>query len=544
MNRVPSASAALIASPAPKDSALGWRLLQILNLFRVIVGGLAVLVSLSGSPQVLGNSNPELFLWTGLAYFCFGTLASLPVRARHPTLPVQASLQLLGDIAAVTLLMHASGGAGSGLGGLLFISIAANSVIFPRRAGIAFAALATLVLLGEQTLAVFYGNAVAGSYAQTGVLGLILFAAALAGHYIGHRLRESEALAIQRGVDLRNLSQLNEYIIRRMRTGVLVVDGEDRIRLLNEAARASLKPHGGDAPVTLTELSPALQRELHRWRREAHTRPATLRTEHGKPLIPHFAHLAGSDTAATLIFLEDPDLVAEQVRQAKLAALGRLTGSIAHEIRNPLAAISHANQLLAESPALPGGDRRLTEIIGEHARRMERIVETVLQLSRRETPRTAELELSGWLRDFVAEFRERQRLAPADLATESDIAGPLRVRIEPAHLQQILWNLAENALLHGRPADGRSPLATFRLTRQSNGAADLAVLDRGPGVAAAVVEHIFEPFYTSTSQGTGLGLFIARELCEVNRARLVYERRPGGGSAFHILFGAADTWLT
>ena len=235
-------SPAAVAGDVPElllstvEDPLPWRLLHILNLFHMVVGGLVVALYFSGGrPPLLGDTNPSLFLWTGIVYFSYSALASFSVRARRPAFSVQAYMQLGADIVAVTLLMYSSGGASSGLGGLLFVSIAINSVIVSQRASIAFAALATLVILGEQSFSVLYGSAILGGYTQAGITGVILFIAAVVGHYLGQRLRESEALAVQRGVDLRNLAQLNEYIIRRMRTGVVVVDDADRVRLINEA---------------------------------------------------------------------------------------------------------------------------------------------------------------------------------------------------------------------------------------------------------------------------------------------------------------------
>ncbi|MDE2196673.1 MAG: HAMP domain-containing histidine kinase [Gammaproteobacteria bacterium] len=528
------------------EDPLPWRLLHILNLFHMVVGGLVVALYFSGGrPPLLGDTNPSLFLWTGIVYFSFSALASFSVRARRPAFSVQAYTQLGADIVAVALLMYSSGGASSGLGGLLFVSIAINSVIVSQRASIAFAALATLVILGEQSFSVLYGSAIPGGYTQAGITGVILFIAAVVGHYLGQRLRESEALAVRRGVDLRNLAQLNEYIIRRMRTGVVVVDDADRVRLVNEAGLAGFSRHPGDTPH-IQQLSPRLKQALDAWRRDGQLHATVFTSEDGKPIIPHFTQLAPGSNSGTLIFLEDPSLLNEQVRQMKLAALGRLTGSIAHEIRNPLTAISHANQLLAESPVIRGNDRRLTEIIAEHALRMDRIVETILQLSRRDSVRAEELELTGWLRDFAAEFRDRQGLDDAALAVQVQTDGGMRVRMDPGHLHQVLWNLAENALRYGQPpAVTTAPGIELRIGRRpAPGTVELDVLDHGPGVPREIAEHIFEPFYTSSPRGTGLGLFIARELCECNHARLVYEPRAEGGSCFRILFGTSESWLT
>jgi two-component system sensor histidine kinase PilS (NtrC family) len=530
---------------APPGETPAWRLLNIVNLFRTVVGGLVVVLYFSDrSPRLLGDVYPGLFLWTGIMYCSFGVLASVTVRARRPGLQIQAYAQLAADIAAIVLLMHASGGAASGLGSLLFITVSINSVLLTPRVSIAFAAVAAIAVLGEQGIAILYDNAEQGGYTQAGIIGLIVFAAAIGGLIVGRRLRETEALAEQRGLDLADLSEINEYVIQHMRSGVMVVDERDHIRMLNSAAAESLHIEA-DSRSPLEAVAPRLQSELQRWRRGEPTRPATVVSPRGRPLIPRFAGIGRNRTGGALLFLEDASTVAEQVRQMKLATLGRLTASIAHEIRNPLSAVSHANQLLAESPQIDLGDRRLTEIIGEHARRMERIVENILQLSRRDATRAEELDVTAWLKDFITEFRDRHALPAESVPLDAEYRQLPRMRVDPTHLHQIVWNLSENALRHGRKGLDGAPRVEYRIgPLTAEGSGYLEVLDRGPGVPPDIAEHIFEPFYTSDPRGTGLGLFIARELCECNRARLSYAPRPQGGSCFRIEFGAAEGWLT
>lgn len=529
---------ASVANPLP------WRILRLLNIYRLLVAVLMILVYLGGPSQLLGANEPRTFLWTGIAYLVYTLATGISLHQHRPGFTLQAQIQLVADIAAITVLMHASGGPVSGLGGLLFVFLVANSVLIPWRTSLTFAAIATLLILADHTYQILYGPATVGGYLQVGLIGLVLFLAAGSGSYLGRRLRESEDLALKRGLDLQNLAQLNEYIIRRLRTGVMVVDEHDRVRLINEAALADFNKQYG-RELRLGELSPKLQQQLENWRSNNSQQPASFNADDGKPVIPQFTQLAPESNAGTLIFLEDASVMSEQVRQMKLAALGRLTGSIAHEIRNPLAAISHANQLLAESNDLHGSDRRFTQIIAEHVQRMERMVETILQLSRRETTRAEELELGRWLRDFVAEFRERQGLKGQDLAVRVDSGEEVRVRVDPGHLYQIAWNLSENALRYGQPAHpGEMPLIEYRIGPLAvPGGTEFAILDRGGGVPKDIAEHIFEPFYTSNPRGTGLGLFIARELCECNHARLVYEPRPEGGSCFRVLFTTQQGWL-
>jgi two-component system sensor histidine kinase PilS (NtrC family) len=250
--------------------------------------------------------------------------------------------------------------------------------------------------------------------------------------------------------------------------------------------------------------------------------------------------LIESGPGSVLVFLEDTSVVAERVQQSKLASLGRLSASIAHEIRNPVGAMSHAGQLLRESPALGADDRHLTDIIEKNAVRVSQIIDNVLQLSRRDTTRQERVDLSAWLETFLAEFRATLQVADERLTLEAQVPG-LEVQFDPSHLHQVLWNLCDNAHKHGAGA-GSTPVS-LRIGRiASTDRPFLEVSDRGPGIDPAHAERIFEPFFTSGAGGTGLGLFIARELCQTNGALLAYEARPGSGSTFRIIFADPQRW--
>jgi len=241
-----------------------------------------------------------------------------------------------------------------------------------------------------------------------------------------------------------------------------------------------------------------------------------------------------------LIFLEDTSLIEEKVQQSKLAALGRLSASIAHEIRNPVGAMSHAGQLLGESLHLTGDDRRLTEIIRTNAERVSAIIDNVQRLSRREAARLESLPLAAWTQEFRQEFCQTMQW-PAARLTVSGTGPEVEVRVDPDQLRQIVWNLCENALKH---AIGDSPDGTLEIRHGRMVGSDrpfLEVADRGSGVAPEQAERIFEPFYTG-GRGTGLGLFLARELAQTNGATLLYEPRVGGGSVFRVVFASPRRW--
>jgi two-component system sensor histidine kinase PilS (NtrC family) len=263
---------------------------------------------------------------------------------------------------------------------------------------------------------------------------------------------------------------------------------------------------------------------------------------------PHFAALGAGDPSPVLIFLEDTSLVDEKVQQSKLAALGRLSASIAHEIRNPVGAMSHAAQLLAESPALSTEDARLTKIIQGNGERVSRIIENVLQFSRRGTSKPERLQLQTWLADFREEFCATQQLPPARLqiiAAADTGDALLEIRVDPTQLQQVVWNLCQNASTHGAAGDTGADTVELRYGRLASTARPyLEIADRGPGIAAEDTERVFEPFFTRSPNGTGLGLFLARELAQANGATLLHEARNGGGSLFRLVFTDPGRWET
>jgi two-component system sensor histidine kinase PilS (NtrC family) len=342
------------------------------------------------------------------------------------------------------------------------------------------------------------------------------------------------------------MSELNEYIVQHLRESIVVLDTTDAVRLINSSAIRLLGDSAIDPGTPLASVSAPLADYIVRWRDDpdlASHPELTLITEGDNVRIT--AHLAplgrdGQRKGPILVFLEDVGHINARVQQSKLASLGRLSASIAHEIRNPVGAMSHAAQLLAESPGLTDDDRRLTEIIQTHSGRVSHIIDNVLQLSRRDMSRPERLGLGAWLHDFAAEFVRTLELQEGEF-TIGDVADDLEVRMDRGHLRQVLWNLCDNAVKYASETGGiMVEVQAGRMSGQ--GRPYLEVLDCGLGVDKATADKIFEPFFTARSGGTGLGLYISRELCELNRATLLYLDRPGGGSIFRIVFSDPERW--
>ncbi|NNF67932.1 MAG: PAS domain-containing protein, partial [Gammaproteobacteria bacterium] len=398
----------------------------------------------------------------------------------------------------------------------------------------------------EQALSQLEGTTTATDYTAAGMLGAIIFVISLSAQPLARRLAESEALAEQRGVDLANLAELNEYIVQHLRESIVVIDHTDHVRLMNASAAKHLGMGSDTASGRhLQEMAPELYAITTEWRRDAaefQSNFSPFTAGDGATLItPHFAPLGQSKPAAALIFLEDATQLSERVQQAKLAALGRLSASIAHEIRNPVGAISHAGQLLAESSSIRPDEQRLTDIIHTQSKRVSTIIDNVLQLSRRDNTRPQQLVLAEWLDNFIKEFAAGSQLIGTKIPVVHD-DDSIAVRFDPSHLHQVMWNLCENALRYASSPDNLPTLELHSGRLNTSGRPFLEVIDSGPGISEELADKIFEPFFTAAHDGTGLGLFIARELCECNYARLRYLRRQNGGSRFQLVFADPKRW--
>jgi len=484
----------------------------------------------------LGSHNPILHLYISACYSILVLTSGIFLKLKYLSYEHQTDFAAFTDIAAIALLMHTSGGAETGLGMLLLASIAAGSLTIRQHTTFLYAATATIAVLAEQLFTQFFHPTAATAYTQAGLLGASFFAMALLADVLYRRLLESEQLASQRELDLANMAQLNEYIIQRMQTGIMITDEAGHIWLKNEAAWNLLGVPETHKEQSLAKLCQALAKQLDDWKQHPTNERQTFRsTAGGRDLQANFIPLGGNETIGTLIFLEDYALVTEQLQQMKLASLGRLTASIAHEIRNPLGAISHAGQLLEESPNLASGDKRLTEIIRNNSLRVNDIIENVLQLSRRNRSHPQEIELLPFLDELAEETRHDKHLTADNLTVQVD-PMETRIRVDPSQLRQVLVSLLENAMTHFHQDINQLHLCIKGGITAESGGPYIEVIDNGPGIDPETVRQIFEPFFTTRNTGTGLGLYIAKELSESNRARLECISNPNGGSCFRMSF--------
>ena len=502
-----------------------WRSLIYFNVYRLIVGlTLGFLTWYSSGRVVNGAQYQGLFFFACLGSALTALIALIACRWRQPVFLIQLAFTLIADILFISLMIYASGGIGSGLELMLFVTLAAGGLIGRGRLAMFYASIATIAVLVEETLRMFaFGDG--PQYLQTGLLSVGYFAVAWLAHTLAQYTRESEQLAEKRGIDLANLAQVNEMILRDMADGVIVVDSEGVIRTRNGKTEELLGPLPiADAEPRLREYSPELAEWLVGWRSSPTNRFMLMRSPVAvKQMRVRFVPIGGDIVQGTVIFLEDLAQEQAQARQIKLAALGRLTGNIAHEIRNPLSSISHATELLQESE-LDATGQKLCRIIRENTERLGRMVTDVLELNRSDRAKPEELDSQTYLDNFIEELRQVEKIQPDIISLELNVKGTLY--FDPNHLHQILWNLTRNALRHCKMLTGSVRVCLSRSPLPST--LQLDIMDDGPGVPAEMLTRLFEPFFTTESQGTGLGLYIARELAEANNAALDYiELAPG-----------------
>jgi two-component system, NtrC family, sensor histidine kinase PilS len=520
----------------------------LLSLYRLLVPLILIAMQSFAEPAWgFSTARPSLFLAACIAYFTAALLLLIARRLRWSSLRIVALVNASVDALAIGFILYASGGVASGLGVLLVLPVLALTVLADRRDALLIAAVAALAVLVQQVILGLSDGAPTSDYVTAGLFGLVLFVVALLMWPVANRLRESEALVRRQELDLANMAQLSQYIVQHLRESILVIDPEDRIRLINESAAQVLGDQRAFPDALIGEASPRLLYLLESWRqREADTGPSPtfdqtfVAADGARVITPHFAPLGTSKPPPVLIFLEDTSLIVEKVQQSKLAALGRLSASIAHEIRNPVGAMSHAGQLLAESPQLTEEDRRLTEIIRSNAGRVSGIIDNVQRLSRREPAQQERLLLGPWIEEFHEEFCETMQWPRQRFILEHHDAD-LETRVDSNQLRQILWNLCENAIKHAIGDDAHQVIELRYGRMSGSGRPFLEVADRGGGVAPEHFERIFEPFYTG-GRGTGLGLFLARELAQANGATLLYESRGEGGSIFRLVFADPRRW--
>ena len=507
----------------------GRRILWIVGVYRAVCGALLLGTAIFFDLRTIGIGAPNAFLTAAGLYFMFGMAAFWWVQRESLVLPLPALLLslLFGDIFFIALLMYAGGSAGGPLSILLFPQLAASGWLMRTQIAFFHAALASSVLIALDSWRLIDGLIPPTQILQTGLVGFGYFATVGIALALGRYTKASEDLAAQRGIDVANLEQVNRLIIQDMQDGVLVVDLNGVVRGHNAQVTRLLggfgRMRGG---MRLAEFSSTLHDYWRRWQEDFAEPLPPFKVETTQRLLRvRLVRIGSGLNGGTLIYLEDLGRAQSEAQQIKLAAMGRLTASIAHEVRNPLSAINQAAQLLEEDRVVAPEGQRLLSMIRNNAKRIDRIVGEVLQLNRRDRQQPEVIRYNEFMHSLVDEIVQAEGVPQGGVLIED--AKDLLVIFDRGHLNQIVWNLVRNAWQHCQKKD-----ASIRIVIRPGYMGDAVICeiaDDGPGIPAELRGQIFEPFFTTRPGGTGLGLYIARELADANGAAL--ELLPKGPGA-------------
>ena len=525
----------------------------IQRLYRAFMGARAALgLALLATQSLAGLMGAKPTGWTTLISLIYGTQAVLawmlprwfgggeaPPKERAGLSTRQFMVSIGADLVLFTLLQVRD--PSGPYGALFFMPALMAGALQPRLRALACAALPSLVLLSMSGWAVLNEQDGALRISQAGLLGCGLFVVTLLANEIASRLAREERAARGSLEYARQQADLNRLVIEEMEEGVAVVDRRGLVRTANPAARALLAEgaslRSGAFRLDTTPAWKPLLRAIEK------AFAGELWPEAGRDLLLDFGRgsqrslrvrmrftlrpLDGDDLC--VLFLEDNRLLEARNRQEKLAAMGRVSAGIAHEIRNPLTAIAQANALLSEDLAQDPKGEQLTRMVASNVERLKRLVDDVMEVAPGIAPVALTLAVAPLVREYCADWATTQRLPGGE-------ASPLRVEIErdgllvsfePEHLRRVLINLLDNGLRHARPGPGalRVQLGEDREWVR------LSVFSRAEPIPAEVERHLFEPFFSTRSRGSGLGLYICRELCERYGARIEYHRRDTGPNA-------------
>lgn len=528
-------------------TAARWRSLKLYNGYRLLIALLFLATQNAfRDGSFLQNSELPLFSELILGYFIFSCISAILTWVEKPNIDFNLPTQIIIDIVFILLFMHAQQNGVTGIGLLLIITIASASLISEGRLALFYAALATIGILLEQSYQLVSASSPMENYSSAVMLSLSCFATAWLAYSLAKRVQQSELLASERGLDVKNMAQVNALITHEMQDGVLVVDQNLQIKHHNTQAKRLLGFNIEESEViswqgeSLQSISPEISDMIRQWISELTPltessttnilKLNTLSRELRLRLLP----VAENRHQGAVIFIEDWSQMQTQAHQVKLAALGRLTANIAHEIRNPLSAISHANQLLQEEEDCSPANKRMLQIIADNVQRLDQIIKDVLELNRRDRTNQEMIHLEHFITDFYTQFCAVEKI-PAHCFKLSLHNTDTVVAFDRRHLNQILWNLCKNGWRHSQNSENSLELTVSNSAKRQD--VHIEISDDGEGIPENVRNHLFEPFFTTEKSGTGLGLYIARELADANGAKLQLKtpaQSTSAGSQFII----------
>lgn len=537
-----------------------WRSLKTLCITRVLIAGILLILLGLNNSKYIWSIDLTIYRFICLFYLVGALVfAALQMRQQKQSTHYffwQLSTQVTFDVVVISVLYFLSGGTNSGLVILYLFPLASCAILAPLIWALFLSSLVALYILLVSSFQ-FFGSEAAIS--NSGLYGATFLAMAFAVNRLANRLINQEKLAFQHEKNLRIQQEINNLVVADMEDGIIVVDRTSRVHACNPA---SLRMLGITMIPGTTKLSTVpsihpIADAFFSWRNHVsdaksdtdwaatiaieptHAHSEALLTPLSSPIIVKgvrrnaVMHLKlrfvvvntklDVNDERCIIFLQDASEIENQAQQLKLASMGRLTASIAHEVRNPLSSISYAAALLGETDFQSEQASRLVKIVGDNVVRLNQLIEDILRLSRKAQIDFEPFSLKPALQEILAEFQEIHG-TPSDVIRLS-MSDTMKIRFDPLHLREVVVNLLTNAI---RYASGVAGCIQLFVIADLDDHLELHVHDDGPGINPDVRAHLFEPFYTTSSRGTGLGLYMARELCLSNGALLDYEYRVRG----------------
>lgn len=503
----------------------GQRLLRYYSFYTLLLSLMFIILdSLDAGNNIVAEVDPRSFLFANTSYVFWSVLMLVFSSSRLSTHPQYAVSFFFGDITLLVIMMQASGGLDSGFSNLILIPILISNLLVTRSLGYAVAAWTTIAVIYTQHIVPwqFEEKAVFTS----GLYGFFCFTLAFLTQTLSSKLNSTLDLTHQQAENISRLRKINKHVLAALPNGIIACDENDRILLSNAIANQWFGSTEGDhLPSNLISLMNSNDCQ-------------NVHFEHnGLHLILNKSPLVNSVAGDYVLVMEDSSHIAAEAQQIKLASLGRLTASIAHEIRNPLSALRHASQLLAEAPDLAKEDIKLTQIIEQHCMRINRTVEDILQISRRNHANTEVIKLKPWLEHFKDSFQQTYD----EKFSLNIICNPdYLIKFDPDQLQQVLHNICGNGLRYALLKSPDDAQLKISAKQHIDGSVRLYLMDNGPGISEDNQKNLFEPFFTTEHSGTGLGLYLCREICEANKASIQHiSNNPSAektGTCFSLSF--------
>lgn len=519
-------------------SSYNFRLILTYFTFRLLLAASLFAISFTASSLSASDSyHSQEFLIASSVYLFF-TLAMQLYMLAKAHIPNHRSVffAVVSDVVFCLLFLHFAGGFGTGLAILLLLPIIIASVFFYGLFAYFIAAISTVGVLSHIIWTSLQQPEQSKYFVPAGLLGILFFALSFATQLIAKHIRKTEEIVSQQQDLSQKLEQINQRIIQKMQTGVVLINSQAQVLMINDSAKHLI----GEQVLLNTPLPPPLKQAFTFWQQRSKQFSSTLKAQAGLPLLHvSFSYVQPEQKNSDIIlFIQDQSVLTQQAQHMKLASLGRLSANIAHEIRNPLSAINHASQLLTEDSSLDNSDKRLLTIITNHVARLNNIIDNVLSISVRQSANISRVNLRSIIEKAVEQVQQSKAIRFDYQFTFT--YNPL-VPFDEGQLLQVLTILIDNAITHSE--DKQSIALLFRC-EILDGKVALRIIDNNPVIPADEIEKIFEPFYTTSPQGTGLGLYICRELCEMNQAWLDYISPEPEQGYFQIRFAHIEKYLS